>query len=141
MYAIAKMGVQACRQQGTCRLCALSAHYVARISLLAAVSIMCCWCCSRRLLKQCARLIYIAGVACRSNAEGSCWTSPAVLCVDVLRCAVLCCAVQVGAERYNLFTDCPQARTATIVLRGGSEQVSMQPAGPPAAAVLSCCCW
>lgn len=31
--------------------------------------------------------------------------------------------VQVGAERYNIFTGCPQARTATIVLRGGSEQV------------------
>lgn len=30
--------------------------------------------------------------------------------------------VQVGAERYNLFLGCPQARTATIVLRGGSEQ-------------------
>lgn len=30
--------------------------------------------------------------------------------------------LQVGGERYNLFTDCPQAKTATIVLRGGSEQ-------------------
>lgn len=29
---------------------------------------------------------------------------------------------QVGAERYNLFTGCPGAHTATIVLRGGSEQ-------------------
>lgn len=29
---------------------------------------------------------------------------------------------QVGAERYNLFTGCPSAHTATIVLRGGSEQ-------------------
>jgi len=29
---------------------------------------------------------------------------------------------QVGAERYNLFTGCPGARTATLVLRGGSEQ-------------------
>ena len=29
---------------------------------------------------------------------------------------------QVGAERYNLFKGCPQAKTATIVLRGGSEQ-------------------
>ncbi|GLC39460.1 T-complex protein 1 subunit eta [Pleodorina starrii] len=29
---------------------------------------------------------------------------------------------QVGAERYNLFMGCPQARTATLVLRGGSEQ-------------------
>ncbi len=27
-----------------------------------------------------------------------------------------------GGERYNLFKGCPQARTATIVLRGGSEQ-------------------
>lgn len=34
-----------------------------------------------------------------------------------------CFAVmQVGGERYNLFTDCPQAKTATIMLRGGSEQ-------------------
>nr|WCZ58575.1 T-complex protein 1 subunit beta [Andalucia godoyi] len=29
---------------------------------------------------------------------------------------------QVGNERYNLFTGCPSARTATIVLRGGAEQ-------------------
>jgi T-complex protein 1 subunit eta len=30
--------------------------------------------------------------------------------------------LQVGAERYNLFTGCPKAKTATMVLRGGSEQ-------------------
>lgn len=29
---------------------------------------------------------------------------------------------QVGNERFNLFTGCPLARTATIVLRGGAEQ-------------------
>lgn len=29
---------------------------------------------------------------------------------------------QVGAERYNLFMDCPEAKTATFVLRGGAEQ-------------------
>ncbi|CAB1105560.1 unnamed protein product [Ectocarpus sp. CCAP 1310/34] len=29
---------------------------------------------------------------------------------------------QLGNERWNLFTGCPEARTATIVLRGGSEQ-------------------
>lgn len=29
---------------------------------------------------------------------------------------------QVGAERFNLFTGCPLAKTATMVLRGGSEQ-------------------
>lgn len=40
------------------------------------------------------------------------------------RCVVLLhlMCLQVGGERYNLFTGCPQARTATIVLRGGSEQ-------------------
>jgi T-complex protein 1 subunit eta len=29
---------------------------------------------------------------------------------------------QVGAERYNLFMDCPEARTASMVLRGGAQQ-------------------
>lgn len=29
---------------------------------------------------------------------------------------------QVGSERYNFFTDCPAAKTATFILRGGSEQ-------------------
>jgi len=29
---------------------------------------------------------------------------------------------QVGGERYNLLLECPKARTATIVIRGGSEQ-------------------
>lgn len=29
---------------------------------------------------------------------------------------------QVGDERYNIFTECPQAKSATIVLRGGAEQ-------------------
>jgi len=30
--------------------------------------------------------------------------------------------VQVGADRYNMFLDCPAARTSTIILRGGAEQ-------------------
>lgn len=30
--------------------------------------------------------------------------------------------VQIGNERYNMFTGCPEAKTATIVIRGGSEQ-------------------
>jgi len=29
---------------------------------------------------------------------------------------------QVGSERYNFFTGCPKAKTATIILRGGAEQ-------------------
>ncbi|CAR23719.1 T-complex protein 1 subunit eta [Lachancea thermotolerans] len=31
--------------------------------------------------------------------------------------------VQVGSERYNIFKGCPQARTCTLLLRGGAEQV------------------
>ncbi|KAK6462984.1 chaperonin Cpn60/TCP-1 family [Scheffersomyces coipomensis] len=30
---------------------------------------------------------------------------------------------QIGGERYNLFKGCPQAKTCTLVLRGGAEQV------------------
>eukprot|EP00850_Spirogloea_muscicola_P018892 SM000178S03457 [mRNA] locus=s178:145029:148469:- [translate_table: standard] len=29
---------------------------------------------------------------------------------------------QVGGERFNIFADCPEAKTATIVLRGGADQ-------------------
>lgn len=29
---------------------------------------------------------------------------------------------QVGGERYNLFTGCPNAKTCTLILRGGAEQ-------------------
>lgn len=31
--------------------------------------------------------------------------------------------VQIGSERYNFFRGCPQAKTCTLVLRGGAEQV------------------
>lgn len=31
--------------------------------------------------------------------------------------------VQIGSERYNFFKGCPQAKTCTLVLRGGAEQV------------------
>jgi len=30
--------------------------------------------------------------------------------------------MQIGSERYNLFTGCPKAKTATMILRGGAEQ-------------------
>lgn len=32
--------------------------------------------------------------------------------------------VQVGSERYNIFKGCPQARTCTLLLRGGAERTS-----------------
>ena len=31
--------------------------------------------------------------------------------------------IQIGSERYNLFKGCPQAKTCTLLLRGGAEQV------------------
>jgi len=30
--------------------------------------------------------------------------------------------IQIGSERYNFFTGCPKAKTATMILRGGAEQ-------------------
>lgn len=47
-----------------------------------------------------------------------------LLCPSITHSVVSCAlrVMQVGAERYNLFVGCPQARTATLVLRGGSEQ-------------------
>ena len=30
--------------------------------------------------------------------------------------------MQIGSERYNFFTGCPKAKTATMILRGGAEQ-------------------
>jgi len=29
---------------------------------------------------------------------------------------------QIGADRYNLFEECPHTKSATIILRGGAEQ-------------------
>lgn len=37
------------------------------------------------------------------------------------RCAVFQ-EEQIGGERYNIFTGCPQAKTCTFILRGGAEQ-------------------
>lgn len=31
--------------------------------------------------------------------------------------------VQIGSERYNIFKGCPEAKTCTLILRGGAEQV------------------
>lgn len=29
--------------------------------------------------------------------------------------------IQLGAERFNTFSQCPQSKTATIILRGGAD--------------------
>uniref|UniRef100_A0A3B0NAG0 T-complex protein 1 subunit eta n=1 Tax=Theileria annulata TaxID=5874 RepID=A0A3B0NAG0_THEAN len=44
------------------------------------------------------------------------------LSVDVLGTCGVFEEVQIGSERYNMFTDCKSASTCTIVLRGGGQQ-------------------
>jgi len=41
---------------------------------------------------------------------------------SVLGSAELMEEIQIGSERYNLFTGCPKAKTCTFILRGGAEQ-------------------
>lgn len=47
-------------------------------------------------------------------------------CSDITREHLGTCGLfeekQIGGERYNLFQDCPKAKTCTLVLRGGAEQ-------------------
>ena len=47
-------------------------------------------------------------------------------CNDINEKALGTCGLfeekQIGAERYNLFSNCPGSKTATIILRGGAEQ-------------------
>ena len=53
---------------------------------------------------------------------GSIQTSANSLTPDVLGTCELFEEVQVGGERYNMFKGCLQARTCTIIMRGGAEQ-------------------
>ena len=47
-------------------------------------------------------------------------------CNDISEKSLGTCGVfeekQIGAERFNLFQNCPSSKTATIILRGGAEQ-------------------
>ncbi|KAK0052028.1 T-complex protein 1 subunit eta [Biomphalaria pfeifferi] len=53
---------------------------------------------------------------------GSIQTSAQNLTPDVLGSCESFEESQVGSERYNFFKGCPQAKTCTIILRGGAEQ-------------------
>lgn len=44
-------------------------------------------------------------------------------CLKVLGTCELFEERQVGNERFNIFSGCPSGQTATIVLRGGADQV------------------
>lgn len=47
-------------------------------------------------------------------------------CSDITREHLGTCGtfeeIQIGGERYNIFEDCPKAKTCTLLLRGGAEQ-------------------
>ncbi len=55
---------------------------------------------------------------------GAVQTSVNKIAVDVLGSCDLFEEKQIGGDRYNFFTGCPQAKTCTIIMRGGAEQVS-----------------
>ena len=44
-------------------------------------------------------------------------------CIKVLGSCEVFEEKQVGNERFNIFSGCPSGQTATIVLRGGADQV------------------
>ncbi|XP_039224773.1 T-complex protein 1 subunit eta [Crotalus tigris] len=54
---------------------------------------------------------------------GSIQSSANALTDDVLGRCALFEEAQIGGERYNFFTGCPKAKTCTIILRGGAEQI------------------
>lgn len=53
---------------------------------------------------------------------GSIQTSVQSLTPDVLGTCEIFDEEQVGGERYNFFRGCPQAKTCTLIIRGGTEQ-------------------
>lgn len=53
---------------------------------------------------------------------GAIQTSVQSIDASVLGTAELMEEIQIGGERYNIFTGCPKAKTCTFILRGGAEQ-------------------
>uniref|UniRef100_A0A8C4QQ33 T-complex protein 1 subunit eta n=1 Tax=Eptatretus burgeri TaxID=7764 RepID=A0A8C4QQ33_EPTBU len=53
---------------------------------------------------------------------GAIQTNVSDLPEHVLGCCQSFEEIQIGSERYNIFAGCPQAKTCTILLRGGTEQ-------------------
>jgi len=75
------------------------------------------------------RNLFCAGRVCQDDMErtmratgGAIQTSIHDITDSVLGTCGKFAEKQVGDERYNIFTDCPRSKSATIVLRGGAEQ-------------------
>ena len=58
-----------------------------------------------------------------AKATGACLLQT---CNDITEKSLGTCGLfeerQIGAERFNLFMECPKSKTATIIIRGGAEQ-------------------
>ena len=58
-----------------------------------------------------------------AKATGACLLQT---CNDITEKSLGTCGLfeerQIGAERFNLFKECPKSKTATIIIRGGAEQ-------------------
>lgn len=75
------------------------------------------------------RDIFCAGRVANEDMERVVQASGAVVqstCSDILPEHLGTCGTfeerQIGGERFNFFEDCPEAKTCTLVLRGGAEQ-------------------
>jgi len=75
------------------------------------------------------RDVFCAGRVAAADLDRVCSATGASIqstCSDIQATHLGTCAsfeeVQVGGERYNLFSGCPAARTCTLILRGGAEQ-------------------
>ncbi|KAM3481388.1 hypothetical protein MY8738_004483 [Beauveria namnaoensis] len=75
------------------------------------------------------RDIFCAGRVASEDMERVVQATGAVVqstCSDILPEHLGTCGIfeerQIGGERFNFFEDCPEAKTCTLVLRGGAEQ-------------------
>ncbi|EHY58737.1 T-complex protein 1 subunit eta [Exophiala dermatitidis] len=75
------------------------------------------------------RDIFCAGRVAAGDMERVCKATGATIqstCTDIQPSHLGTCGLfeerQIGGERYNLFSNCPEAKTCTLILRGGAEQ-------------------
>lgn len=75
------------------------------------------------------RDVFCAGRVSSDDLERVCQATGALIqstCTDIQESHLGRCGLfeerQIGGERFNLFSDCPEAKTCTLVLRGGAEQ-------------------
>lgn len=75
------------------------------------------------------RDVFCAGRVSSDDLERVCQASGASIqstCTDIHDSHLGTCGLfeerQIGGERFNLFSDCPEAKTCTLILRGGAEQ-------------------